>query len=768
MCAVVASCSSLGAGRDDPALPMALAAGRPEAIVDLRLALVSDPRDARAHAALGLLLRDEGLPGAALRELRAAEALGDGRARKDLAALYLQRARQRARLLAPQTDYWQDFERARSLDPSLVMGDRDDAFFAGGAARWAAGDTAGATELWRTLAAGSRWERLARAALSPREASLSDLGAAALALAARAPRGARSLFHEYVQRGGKEAHVLRGHARGEAGAALPHETAIAALDTPPETALPLARTEEHLAGQAVADVLCVELAGWLWGSRESFLDASVQAFVAEESQGRSLSEFPAWARPTLLRARGDAVSPRVLDSPGRVPAYAVPLWAVELAVSGRLAEARAVLGTGDAAPLVWLTRARLARVVGDEAKEREAYLALATRDPRSLAFDPAELVPWWGGRAEEPHGLARAWRSLGQFPHAALDGVLARWRRLVGEDRVAAWEEGAALAPLGQGARPLYAERECLDREAASAFSALQTALRANLAVVDRMARDYADAAPSAACRGKDVVALLLRLGDTRRARAWIEELLAEDRGDVQVLLWGVEAAARARDAERAQLYLEEAEYVARTRGAPSLAAVDLFWDAGLWVEAAFSARQALALSSGPARWAAYEKLVAAALRRGKQQDAQATWQAYLSVLPPRLAKEARARVQGLLGDVPSPVWLGTVRQEALGEVAAAIAEAEALAATGQPDRAEKLLEERLAWSPGSVALRRALASLLPKGSPRRYELAAELLFLGLCGDARARDALGALAQLAAEAGLPSLAKAARDEAWSK
>jgi len=269
----------------------------------------------------------------------------------------------------------------------------------------------------------------------------------------------------------------------------------------------------------------------------------------------------------------------------------------------------------------------------------------------------------------------------------------------------------------------------------------VEEALIVDPALADRRARELADRSVSIYCPGHALVELFARAGDPARTIAWAEALAAEDPTDAEAHLALAIALARARNAPRARLSLEAAEFWASVRGVGSRRLAEVFLEEEQPIEALAASRLALALAVGADRQRAFEILIEAALAAGRSEDAREVLRAYLSELPLDHHAAARARLYHRLGD-RSPSWLIVdAPTAAVGELAEPVA-------------------------PWSVEAREAEARAERPGATARVALEASLLLQGIASDGPlARMALEAFARLAAADGRHDLAREARLEA---
>ncbi|HKA90756.1 MAG TPA: hypothetical protein VKE22_24005 [Haliangiales bacterium] len=506
--------------------------------------------------------------------------------------------------------------------------------------------------------------------------------------------------------------------------------------TPP----PLARGGEPASGEAIAQALAEDVRAWLRGETATWPSPDVAAAVV-----RDAGDVAPWARPTVLRLRGDAKGahaargalPRDLPAEGRLVA------AMDAALAGEPDEAERILGVpaGVEGHLARATILRIARRAGAESRAVRSAIEAdrATAWPFLYARGDAEIL--LGQKGSPPGGGA--------------------WARFL---EISAVDSPMSLGRVTPRALPL-AEAGCAPGD--EAFLAFRQALGTPDA--PRLAADYADGDLLPRCRVPHVVRELQRAGDAAAALAWAERLADELPEDAQAQVLAAEASARARDPRRAAVFLTRAEYVAPRRGAPSLAVARLLRASGLPIDALTAARQALSLGAEDIRWDAYDEVVAAALAAGRAAEARAAWDAYQAELPERLRADAALRVRAALGATAPPDFLPPPPAPAStgpGDVADALARARARQDAGDNAGAAAVLDDALRYVPGVVELRLARADLEPPGRPARRKQEEALLLVGLAhDDARGRAALTALARLWREDGRDDMAAAARAEA---
>jgi tetratricopeptide (TPR) repeat protein len=767
-CVACVACASPGARFRDAGLRAAKAGDRAEAVRLLRRAVAADPADADARVALGRLERDAGRPGAALRQLDAAVALGEGGApRRELAALLAERGL--ARAARAERERWRDLERAAALDPALgktLVAERRAALTDAGLARWCAGDGKGAEALWKRAPGGEPLAVIA-AVDDPERAPLELVGAAGLRAFRVGGGGAWPLLDAYARRGGRDRAVLVAWATAQRWRDA--SAAPAAGDDASLGEILAYRGSRRLGCDAVADGLALAARAWLRGERDALVDEPLAALV-DEHVGDARA-CPAWARPTILRLGGrarEAADARAAG-PGEVPARAAPLVVLE-----GLSPGAAARDAEDDLELA-LARRELARRAGRALEPTLAELAARPGAAAVLAARLDLLGLSWGADAR----YAR-WRAALAGVPGAPDGdvVAAAWAR---EFDGGAQGGGRGAAPpaevlaLGLPGPDAFAPGAgCpsgADEDAA--LARVVEATRRAPAEGDAAARDFVDGAAAPACRAGRVLELHLRLGDTARALSWADEILALEPGDARALAGAVRAAAVAGDAPRARLYLEQAEYWARRRGVPSVVAAGVLVDARLPIEGIAAGRQALALGAGAVRVEALEVLVLAAAAAGREGDAQVAVGTLVREAGAAGADGARRRVLRRLRahGITAPAGLVVARpgprEQALAEggrrlaawLEAAPDDAEAQVAAESP-----ALARAFAHAPWSITLRRAAAMAAPDAAGR-WRWLAELLLLGLVHDgARGRAALTAAADVALALGATDLAAACTAE----
>lgn len=265
-----------------------------------------------------------------------------------------------------------------------------------------------------------------------------------------------------------------------------------------------------------------------------------------------------------------------------------------------------------------LEKARALGARGVDAELGGLYAARARQ--RAIWRDPDRWADW-----------TRAGTLLGDVPDAYAAFDAGEIRRLAGDPAGGEKLLGRAVLRDVDGLRQARASREAAEAGRvpagcvgdAAAWRRLEMIVGAGGSEGDRLARDYADGELSLQCRGPALAELYSRNGDFPRARAWMEEVLAEAPTHAGLALQAARLAALAGDWPRAELYLEQAEYWTVGRGRPSLALTRTYLDLGRPVDAMGAARQAIALGDREVREQALLLVVEAAERAGRWDDAK-------------------------------------------------------------------------------------------------------------------------------------------------
>ncbi|MBI4511151.1 MAG: hypothetical protein HY698_16080 [Deltaproteobacteria bacterium] len=645
-----------------------------EAAESLRVAVGAHPRDGAALLALGKIELLRGHPGSAFRALDRAVNLGYKPAFKELAELLVKRSMARAEL--GHRGARKDAERAIALHPA-------------GRETWVAmlerTGEGGRVPTRPPKSCGDAWR---------------DIGTPTCVSALR-------------------------------------EAAAHALDAPPSPLLlDLLAEAAPVSPETLAELVCLDLAAWLWGNSESWPHPVLAARLHEAPT----HESPAWLRPTMARLRGNE-TPEIGDvNLQDEPAAHRLIVATERALAGDFGAAGEIADAETSAVFAVL-RAAIARL---------------SRDHHAEAVALGEISALLGAVGDSSPA---SWLLLARQGHGTLpDGILTRYRDAVLLVPESAREVLFGLVSPGAAspvaASPLRGLTELLrwsDRpgcrpaaDRAKALERLVRAARLDMALAERLAQEHVDGDLSTHCRGFEVIAFFRGRGDVQRALALAETLLAEEPTDERALRQAHELSVLAGDLPKAALYLQQAEYFATLRGAPSLAAARVYLAEGFPVEAIAAARQALALGNAAHRLAAYELMVISATLARREADAARALTAYLGELPDPVREDARARIRTELSR------LGLAKDQE-----AAVLE--------RRERDKARLARELAWRPWDLNAIAQMASLSLPGSPERLELLGDLLFLAVAEKgARAAIALRALAALGKEEGWSELSLEAR------
>jgi hypothetical protein len=324
---VLSACGFASRDLRERAVAHAKAGRLGEAIEAARAAVEVAPADTDSRRLLARLQGEAGRPGAQLRELEAADALGDGDDRT-LAGLLARRGRARAAL--GHVERWRDLERAVELDAGLageLREARRSALLDGGLARWARDDRAGAEALWARAPGGLG---VGAAITSPETTPLPLL--AGLAVRAWRVAGLRAwpLLATYERRGGDDPRALRSLAAARRGRdpRAPGLGFSPADASSPGAALSRLLDAGSLApadGETVAGVLALSALAWSRGERDSPFDDEVLRWLGTQPA----ADVPRWARAALARLRGQSPAQARAAGPGEVPGYARALVALD-------------------------------------------------------------------------------------------------------------------------------------------------------------------------------------------------------------------------------------------------------------------------------------------------------------------------------------------------------------------------------------------------------------------------------------------------------
>jgi hypothetical protein len=211
----------------------------------------------------------------------------------------------------------------------------------------------------------------------------------------------------------------------------------------------------------------------------------------------------------------------------------------------------------------------------------------------------------------------------------------------------------------------------------AAALFTMRRAARADRSLGERLAREYVDREPALACRAPHAALELARAGNLEGALAFAAALAADLPDEPEGHFLAARVLVALGRAPGAALEATQAEALARHRGARSAAFAEALRRAGQPIEAIGAARTALGLADPPARWDAYEALIAAALAAGRDDDAGRAFEAYRRELPPPLLADAADRLRATLGLKLAPPWLPPPRPPAPRIAAARVAELE-------------------------------------------------------------------------------------------
>ena len=665
----------------------------------------------RAHLELARLEARAGRPGAALRHFEIARR-NDALTRADgdvLADLLVTRFGQR--LAHGDGQAYRDIEAAISIAgdriASTTLELRAEARFLAALAAFRRGNRWGRREGREHLArAGELAPSDPRlAARAPQDATPDSLAAAALWLyRGGALREAKDLLDRYASSGGGDAAALRAWVA----------TRVWWGDDRTEPAVHRRLQDAGVSTCALAttagDSLPSDCAAGLWSVAVG--DRAQAALVAERAavhgwRTSDATEAAAWA---VIGLRG------WLD--GRTS------W------SGFVRQRCDVAGVAAAADLAPEAAATFLRLAGRPDQARAALDRAIT-----AALDPKRAIA--GEAAGYGLLLAAEAALVGTYPDDVVAALGARAINLAQNSAqnsalvedlwlFAALRAGGQAEILAQAPGPAAAQRYWWrnphalvgDESRRVEVTALMDVARGYLhdpAVADREAGDFVDGVAYIGRRGPMVAALFAAMGDSQRARAWAQRVVAANpRNPVHVFALAASVAA-AGDATRAAVDFTAAAATSGDSGATSLQAARVLSATGHPLEAIAMGRRALAVTAPLGRAPVYRVVARAMTAMGRDGEAARARARAERLAPADRPLEPKNQPAGGVGEGPGDP----------SDVAMALARARA---AGSPEAARAILLDAAAWNPDDERLYGELAQISRPGSAA-HERAVTTLF---------------------------------------